>query len=236
MTYRHVTAPTPFVEANGIRFAYRRFGQERGTPLSRRTFGAGSIIRIPRSTTALRKSTDHSVRLRGGRLLRRRDAGHHRYDGGARRRFCRGLKISRIDLLGFSIGRYIAQTLAMRHPETIRRLILVAPARGQVNRRMIRGTRSIKTGQSPLEAYLYLFFRPSESSQEAGLVFWARRHARKDHIDVPTSAQTMAAQRVEITDWRRPCGRAVRSRCWPSGSTSSVLALQLFRGRRARCR
>jgi hypothetical protein len=51
----HVTAPTPFVEANGIRFAYRRFGQERGTPLSRRIFGAGSIIRIPRSTTALRK-------------------------------------------------------------------------------------------------------------------------------------------------------------------------------------
>jgi D-isomer specific 2-hydroxyacid dehydrogenase, NAD binding domain len=33
MTYRHVTAPTQFVEANGIRFAYRRFGQEGGTPL-----------------------------------------------------------------------------------------------------------------------------------------------------------------------------------------------------------
>src|SRR6202795_2838479 len=33
MTYRHVTAPMQFVEANGIRFAYRRFGQEGGTPL-----------------------------------------------------------------------------------------------------------------------------------------------------------------------------------------------------------
>src|SRR5258707_10376759 len=33
MTYRHVTAPTQFIEANGIRFAYRRFGQEGGTPL-----------------------------------------------------------------------------------------------------------------------------------------------------------------------------------------------------------
>ncbi len=33
MTYRHVTAPTQFVEANGIRFAYRRLGQEGGTPL-----------------------------------------------------------------------------------------------------------------------------------------------------------------------------------------------------------
>ena len=33
MTYTHVTAPTQFVEANGIRFAYRRFGEEGGVPL-----------------------------------------------------------------------------------------------------------------------------------------------------------------------------------------------------------
>src|ERR1700692_2166592 len=33
MTDQHVTAPTQLVEANGIRFAYRRFGQEGGTPL-----------------------------------------------------------------------------------------------------------------------------------------------------------------------------------------------------------
>ena len=33
MTYRHTTAPTQFVEVNGIRFAYRRFGPESGTPL-----------------------------------------------------------------------------------------------------------------------------------------------------------------------------------------------------------
>src|ERR1700724_1320096 len=29
----HVTAPTRFVEANGIGYAYRRFGSESGTPL-----------------------------------------------------------------------------------------------------------------------------------------------------------------------------------------------------------
>ena len=32
-TYTHQTAPTQFVEANGIRFAYRRFGNPRGVPL-----------------------------------------------------------------------------------------------------------------------------------------------------------------------------------------------------------
>ena len=31
--YTHQTAPTQFVEANGIRFAYRRFGKAGGVPL-----------------------------------------------------------------------------------------------------------------------------------------------------------------------------------------------------------
>ncbi len=63
-----------------------------------------------------------------------------------------------------------------------------------------------KTGQSPLESFLYLFFRPSPSSQEAGRKFWARRHERKDDLDVSTSAQTMAAQRAAIGEWRQPRG------------------------------
>jgi pimeloyl-ACP methyl ester carboxylesterase len=33
MTHTHVTAPTQFVAANGIRFAYRRFGKDVGVPL-----------------------------------------------------------------------------------------------------------------------------------------------------------------------------------------------------------
>ena len=32
----HETAPTRFVEAGGLRFAYRRFGRSGGTPLLRR--------------------------------------------------------------------------------------------------------------------------------------------------------------------------------------------------------
>src|SRR6266852_1191593 len=32
-TYTHQTAPTQFLEANGIRFAYRRFGKAAGVPL-----------------------------------------------------------------------------------------------------------------------------------------------------------------------------------------------------------
>ncbi len=33
MAHTHETAPTRYVEANGIRFAYRRFGREGGVPI-----------------------------------------------------------------------------------------------------------------------------------------------------------------------------------------------------------
>jgi hypothetical protein len=43
-TYTHQTAPTQFVEANGIRFAYRRFGNHRGVRSSSTSISAGLWI------------------------------------------------------------------------------------------------------------------------------------------------------------------------------------------------
>jgi len=48
----HLTAPTQFVSANRIRYAYRRFGAESGTPLiSSSTSAAAWITGIRRSPT-----------------------------------------------------------------------------------------------------------------------------------------------------------------------------------------
>ena len=33
MSHTHITAPTQYVEAGGVRHAYRRFGKPGGTPL-----------------------------------------------------------------------------------------------------------------------------------------------------------------------------------------------------------
>jgi pimeloyl-ACP methyl ester carboxylesterase len=126
--------------------------------------------------------------------------------------FVGALGLSQIDLLGFSIGGYIAQTLAMRHPGLIRRLILVGtgPRAGEPPQdpgyAQYGAMTDPQTGQSPIETYLYLFFRPSQTSQAAGKMFWARRHTRKEDVDVSTSAQTMAGQRAAITEWRQPRG------------------------------
>jgi pimeloyl-ACP methyl ester carboxylesterase len=214
MTFRHVTALTQFIEANGIRFAYRRFGQEDGTPLLfMQHFRGGMDHWDPAVTDGFAKNRpvilfdNAGVASSGGETPDTIDAmADHAAD------FVGALGLSQIDLLGFSIGGYIAQTLTIRHPQLIRRLILVGtgPRAGEPPQdpkyAEFGALTDPKTGQSPLETFLYLFFRPSETSQSAGKVFWARRHARKEDVDVPTSAQTMAAQRSAITEWRQKRG------------------------------
>src|SRR5260221_1545163 len=214
MTYRHVRAPPQFVEANGVRFAYRRFGQEGGTPLLfMQHFRGGMDHWDPAVTDGFAKNRpvilfdNAGVASSSSETPDTIDAmAEHAAD------FIAALGLSQIDLLGFSIGGYIAQTLTIRHPELIHRLILAGtgPRAGEPPQdpkyAEYGGLTDPKTGQSPLEAFLYLFFRPSEASQSAGKIFWARRHARKENVDVPTSAQTMAEQRAAITEWRQTRG------------------------------
>jgi pimeloyl-ACP methyl ester carboxylesterase len=210
MTYRHVTAPTQFAEANGIRFAYRRFGQEGGTPLLFMQHFRGGIDHWdPIVTDGFAKSrsvilfNNAGVASSSGETPDTIDAMAEHAAA-----FIGALGLSQVDLLGFSIGGYVAQALTTYHPKLIRRLILVGtgPRAGEppqdAKYAEYGGLTDPKTGQAPLEAFLHLFFRPSETSQFAGKAFWARRHARKEDVDVPTSSQTMAAQRAAITEWR----------------------------------
>src|SRR5258708_7817496 len=157
MTYRHTTAPTQFIEANGIRFAYRRFGREEGKPLLfMQHFRGGMDHWDPTVTDGFAKNRpvilfdNAGVASSSGETPDTIDAmAEHAAD------FVGALGISQIDLLGFSIGGYIAQTLTIRHPGLIRRLILVGtddggatggdPRMASTPRRAVRGTQSHHT-------------------------------------------------------------------------------------------
>ena len=126
--HTHQTAPTQFAAANGIRFAYRRSGKARGgAPLVfMQHFRGGMDHWDPAVTDGFAgTSARHPVRQCGGCRVDRRDPGHDRCDGRPPPADLIGaLGLAQIDLLGFSIGGYIAQTLAARRPELIRGLIL----------------------------------------------------------------------------------------------------------------
>ena len=214
MTHTHVTAPTQYVQASGIRFAYRRFGQDKGVPLVLMPhYRAGMDHWDPAVTDGLAVSRpvilfdNAGIGASSGKTPNTmEEMADHAAD------FVGALGLSLLDVLGFSIGGYIAQTFALRHPDMVRRLMLVGtgPRGGEPasdpNIRKWADLTDAQTGESPLESFLYLFFRPSETSQAAGKAFWDRRHLRKNDVDPPSSSQAMAAQTAAIIAWREVRG------------------------------
>jgi pimeloyl-ACP methyl ester carboxylesterase len=214
MTHTHVSAPTRYVEANGIRFAYRWFGQPSGVPLLfMQHFRGGMDHWDPAVTDGFAASRpiilfdNAGVAGSSGKTPDTIDAmAEHAAD------FLGALELPEVDLLGFSIGGYIAQALTLRHPHLIRRLMLVGtgPRGGEpsADPKYPEYARSTdpNTGESGLEAFLYLFFEPSKTSQAAGQAFWERRHRRTVDVDPPSSPQAMAAQLAAANDWRQVRG------------------------------
>jgi pimeloyl-ACP methyl ester carboxylesterase len=214
MSCTHVTAPTQFVEADGTRFAYRRFGKQVGVPLVLMPhFRAGMDHWDPAVTDgfAVERQVilfdNAGVASSSGETPSTFEAmGDYASD------FIGALGLSLVDILGFSIGGYIAQTMALRHPKIIRRLLLVGtgPRNGEpssdTNYPPLAASTDPSTGETGLDAFLYLFFSPSPRGQTAGRAFWERRHSRKTDVDVPSSAQTMAAQQAARREWLEPRG------------------------------
>ena len=211
MNHTHVTAPTRFVESDGIKFAYRRFGHESGIPLLFfQHFRGGMDHWDPAGTDGFAQDRPVVLFDNAGVAGTTGDTPNTieamAEDAAA---FVGALRLSQVDVLGFSIGGYVAQTLALRHRPLVRRLILVAtgprggdPSEDPHAAEYAASTDPI-TGESSLDAFLYLFFRPTATSQAAGRAFWERRHERKTDVDPPSTAQTMAAQRAASTEWRQ---------------------------------
>lgn len=207
--HTHVTAPTQFIEANGVRYAYRRFSAGTGTPLVFLQHFRGGIDNWdPLVTDGLAQGRPvilvnyAGVASSGGEPATTVDG---MADGIAD--FIKALGLpSAVDVLGFSIGGFVAQSLAHRYPELVRRLVLVGT--GPRNGELATDPKIPQVAGNPvpvMEDFLFLFFSPSEKSQAAGRAFWERRHQRKDQ-DPPSSVQAMQAQGAAIAELRAPRG------------------------------
>jgi pimeloyl-ACP methyl ester carboxylesterase len=204
----HITAPTRFVEANGFRYAYRRFGAESGTPLVfLQHFRGGLDHWDPLVTDGLAQGrpvilfNNAGVASSSGETPSTIDA-----MGGHLAAFVNALGLAQVDVLGFSIGGYVAQSFVLHNPNLVRRLVLAGT--GPRNGEPPTNPRIPEVAGSPVpgrEDFLFLFFSPSVTSQAAGRAFWERRHQRKD-ADPPSSIQTMKAQQAALMEWRQPRG------------------------------
>ncbi len=121
--------------------------------------------------------------------------------------FIAAMQFSQVDLLGFSIGSFIAQQIALVRPAIVRKLVLASSApQGAVGMHgwapQVIG--EIGTPETSPDAYLDVFFTGSASSRRAGTEALRRMHARTNDRDKATTWQTRQAQYDAVCTWGIP--------------------------------
>src|ERR1700709_1099987 len=111
MIHTHQTAPTQFVEANGVRFAYRRFGKPNGVPLVFNQHFNGTLNHWdPAVTDGLAEDREAIIFDNAGVASSRSVVPSSFREMGANAiRFISALGLSEVDIPGFSIGGMVAQ-------------------------------------------------------------------------------------------------------------------------------
>jgi pimeloyl-ACP methyl ester carboxylesterase len=121
--------------------------------------------------------------------------------------FVTALELSQVDLLGFSIGSFVGQEIALRRPALVRRLVLASSApQGAAGMHgwapEVIG--AVGTPQTSPDEYLGVFFAASAASQLAGKEALGRMYARKEDRDEATGWATREAQYDAVCAWGIP--------------------------------
>jgi pimeloyl-ACP methyl ester carboxylesterase len=208
--HSHHTAPTLFVDAAGVRFAYRRFGKTGGAPLVFNMHFTGTMDHWdPAVTDGL--AHDREVILFD-------NAGISRSSGEVpssveamaanAAAFIKALGLAKVDVLGFSLGGLVAQELALSEPQLVRRLILVGtgPRSGEGMASLTPEAQQTFGAHydEPDHLWLKVFFTPSEVSQAAGRAYLKRYRLRVDDRDPEVGDQVAPAQLEALAKWGAP--------------------------------
>ncbi|MEA2244225.1 MAG: hypothetical protein QOD24_3781 [Solirubrobacteraceae bacterium] len=121
--------------------------------------------------------------------------------------FIDALGLKEIDLLGFSLGGFVAQELVLLRPRLVRRLVLAgtAPQGGPDLHRWSDDVYALATADEPTADHLLgLFFTGTEQSRAKGMESIGRLYLREVDRDEPTDLATRDAQLAAITAWGIP--------------------------------
>ncbi len=211
LNYTHQTAPTQFVEANGIRFAYRRFGKKEGVPLVFNIHILGNLDSWdPAVTNGLAQSREVILFSNAGVASSGGEVPHTfaemAKNAGA---FIDALGLTQVDILGFSIGSMVAQNIAMQRPDLVRKLVIVGSAPRNGDSIPVTPESNVifttKDGDQD-DFWIDGFFTPDAVSQGVGQAFLRRRNARVENRDVAINHKVKPAQIAALQEWGKPMG------------------------------
>ena len=209
-SYTHQTAPTQFVETNGIRFAYRRFGKYGGMPLVFNMHFNGTMDHWdPAVTDGFAQDREVILFNNAGVSSSSGEVPTNCQDMGTNAiAFIKALGLRKVDVLGFSIGGFVAQEIAFQAPDLVRRLVLVGsgPRGGEGMANITPEMQEIysATYENPDHLWLRGFFTSSEVSQAAGRGFLKRFRLRSKDRDPDMNEKVVPAQIEALAKWGAP--------------------------------
>jgi pimeloyl-ACP methyl ester carboxylesterase len=207
-----LTAPNQTIEAaNGVSYAYRRLGEPSTSapPLVLLMHFRGNLDNWdPALVDALSENREvilfDNAGVGGSTGTVPHTVTAMAHDALA---FIDALELPEIDVLGFSLGGYIAQELVLIRPRLVRRLVLAGTApqggedmHGFTDEMYIHASRE----QPRAEDILALLFAPSETSLANGGEFLKRIFTRTEDRDTPATLEVRDAQLDAITTWGIP--------------------------------
>jgi pimeloyl-ACP methyl ester carboxylesterase len=205
----YAKAPTRTITAGDVTYAYRELGPEGGIPVIFLVHLAATLDNWdPRIIDPIAK--EHHVvafdnRGVGASTGRVPDSVEAMADDAYT--FIRALGSDKVDIFAFSLGGFVAQALAIKHPDLIRKLILTGtgPAGGKDIDKVAGITywdmmRATLTRSDPKE---FLFFNRNATGKSAARAFVNRLKERTIDRDAPISVKAFQTQLKAIKKWGR---------------------------------
>lgn len=202
-----IDAPTKSVEVAGTTFVYRQLGPTAGVSVIMLNHWGATLDnfdpRIVDGLAAVRPVITlgyRGVGASGGKALL--TVAEMAKDVVA---FIRALGLQQVDLLGFSLGGFVAQDIVLREPDLVRKVILTGtgPAGGE-------GIKKVGPVSWPLilkgmltfrDPKFYLFFTSTTNGRRAAKAFLERLKERKADRDKPITMTAFLRQLKAIEAW-----------------------------------
>ncbi len=201
-TLQHETAPTKFVQAEGVRFAYRRLGPRGAVPLLLLNYFAANMDAWdPQVTNGLARNHDvilldyPGIGFSSGETPTTIVASAQ-----ACVAFCRALEVTRCDVVGYSLGGMIAQQLGFEYPDQVRRIALLGTG-PQGGEGMVFTDLSVDDLDDVETLVMKALFAPTPTSQAAGRAYLERLKLRVADRDSPVSKESALTQLTAIREW-----------------------------------
>jgi pimeloyl-ACP methyl ester carboxylesterase len=198
---------TKYVDVNGTTFAYRELGSATGTPVIFLNHLAAVLDnwdpRVVDGIAAKHRVITFDNRGVGSSSGKTPSSVEEMARDAVA--FIKALGLTQVDLLGFSMGGFLAQTIALEEPQLVCKVILAGtgPAGGQGIKNvtaltyldMLRGALTLR------DAKHYLFFTRTPNGKAAARDFMKRLKERTDDRDKPISITSFRAHLKAIHAW-----------------------------------